>query len=51
MAITTDRGAVVKAIRYEGSYSEDGVEYFLYGLAGNNGLSGFAARLDSYDFA
>lgn len=48
-AITDANGAAVKALRFNGSHVEGGVEYFVYDLSGKSGTAGFAARLDDYD--
>ncbi|PAX08496.1 M10 family metallopeptidase [Sphingomonas lenta] len=43
-------GKAVTSLRYDGTYTEDGVQYFVYSLGGGNSLADFTSRPGQYDF-
>ena len=51
VAITSESAKTVTSLYYNGTYSEDGVDYFLYSVNKSGTTAGFAAKVDLYDFA
>lgn len=51
VAMKNEAGKTITTLYYNGSYSEDGVDYYLYSLSKTAGTAGFATKLADYDLA
>ncbi|KQM30046.1 M10 family metallopeptidase C-terminal domain-containing protein [Sphingomonas sp. Leaf10] len=51
VAMKSEAGKTITTLYYNGSYSEDGVDYYLYSLSKTAGTAGFATKLADYDLA
>jgi Ca2+-binding RTX toxin-like protein len=49
VAVTGANGRAVSTLQFDGSYTDDGVPYFVYSLVGGNGKSDFASQVINYD--
>jgi len=49
VTIKNEAGKTVSTLYYNGSYNEDGVDYYIYSLSKSTSTSGFAAKLSDYD--
>lgn len=49
VAMKNEAGKTITTLYYNGSYSDDGVDYYLYSLSKTAGTAGFATRLADYD--